>query len=292
MILPDDLIKENNCTKELISVYNKKIHDYLDSIPEIGKVLSVASGVKLAREINNGEDLNDLELALLRSVLPEDIKETLLYSYINKDDSVVRISTRVNESASNLNRNMLLNKINNDLQNKHNRHYGFINICSALTADHILYNSNYHNESFHKEGLKFLKNFPDNNELETMNVIQNKSEVLYLGMDLSKFDPYENIKKDDPLILWNHRWEYDKNPEPFFRNLFKLKEEGLNFKVALLGESFNSNPDVFEEAKVKLKDQIVHYGYCDEFSDYAKWVWMADILPVTSNQDFFGGKTF
>ena len=96
------------------------IHDYLDSIPEIGKVLSVASGIKLAREINNGEDLNDLELALLRSVLPEDIRETLLYSYINKDDSVVRISTRVNESAANLNRNELLEKINYDLQNEFN----------------------------------------------------------------------------------------------------------------------------------------------------------------------------
>ena len=96
------------------------IHDHLDSIPEIGKVLSVASGIKLARQINNGEDLNDLELALLRSVLPEDIRESLLYSYINKDDSVVRISTRVNESSANLNRKDLLNKINNDLQNKFN----------------------------------------------------------------------------------------------------------------------------------------------------------------------------
>ena len=55
------------------------IHDYLDSLPEIGKVLSVASGIKLARLINDGKDLNDLELALLRSVLPEDIRETLLY---------------------------------------------------------------------------------------------------------------------------------------------------------------------------------------------------------------------
>ena len=98
----------------------EEIHDYLDSIPEIGKVLSVASGIKLAREINDGEDLNDLELALLRSVLPEDIRETLLYSYINKDDSVVRISTRVNESAANLNRNELLEKINYDLQNQFN----------------------------------------------------------------------------------------------------------------------------------------------------------------------------
>ena len=98
----------------------EKIHDYLDSIPEIGKVLSVASGVKLARQINDGEDLNDLELALLRSVLPEDIRESLLYSYINKDDSVVRISTRVNESASNLNRNDLLKMIDNKLQTEFN----------------------------------------------------------------------------------------------------------------------------------------------------------------------------
>ena len=56
----------------------------------MGKVLSVASGIKLARMINDNNELNDLELTLLRSVLPEDIKETLLYSYINEDDSKVK----------------------------------------------------------------------------------------------------------------------------------------------------------------------------------------------------------
>ena len=93
---------------------------YLDDIPEMGKVLSVASGIKLARMINDDNDLNDLELALLRSVLPEDIKETLLYSYINQDDSKVRISARVLESAQTLNRNELLEKINFDLVDKFN----------------------------------------------------------------------------------------------------------------------------------------------------------------------------
>ena len=93
----------------------EEIHDYLSSKEEIGKVLSVASGIKLAREINEGEDLNDLELALLRSVLPEDIKDTLLYSYINEDDSVVRISTRVVETAPGLNRNNLIKEIKYDL---------------------------------------------------------------------------------------------------------------------------------------------------------------------------------
>jgi predicted RND superfamily exporter protein len=80
----------------------------------------VASGIKLARMINDNNELNDLELALLRSVLPEDIKETLLYSYINQDDSKVWISARVLESAETLNRNELLKKINYDLVNKFN----------------------------------------------------------------------------------------------------------------------------------------------------------------------------
>ena len=125
-LFEDDLFEDDgsNASGYWWNVYTlaqlEEIHDYLDSLPEIGKVLSVSSGIKLARLINDGNDLNDLELALLRSVLPENIRETLLYSYINKDDSIVRISTRVNESASDLNRKELLEKINYDLQTKFN----------------------------------------------------------------------------------------------------------------------------------------------------------------------------
>ena len=56
------------------------------------------------------------ELALLRSVLPDDIKETILNSYINEDDSIVRISTRIFESSSTINRNDLIKNLNQDLQ--------------------------------------------------------------------------------------------------------------------------------------------------------------------------------
>ena len=80
--------------------------------------MSVASGIKLARKINDNKDLNELELALLRSVLPDDIKETILNSYINEDDSIVRISTRIFESSSTINRNDLIKNLNQDLQTK------------------------------------------------------------------------------------------------------------------------------------------------------------------------------
>ncbi len=169
-------------------------------------------------------------------------------------------------------------------------HYGFINLTSALSADHVLFNSKYHLDSFHRESLKLLKNFPDYNELESIEEIKDKSRVLYLGMDLSKFDDYQTKEKGSPLILWNHRWEYDKNPEPFFQCLYQLQKNDIMFQVVVLGENFHTTPNIFDGAKERLKKQIVHFDYCEDFSEYAKWLWKADIIPVTSNQDFFGGS--
>lgn len=92
------------------------------------------------------------------------------------------------------------------------------------------------------------------------------------------------------MILWNHRWEYDKNPEEFFQALYQLQEEGLAFEVAVLGESYRSCPPVFTEAQQQLGERIVQFGYAKDFADYARWLWRADILPVHSNHDFFGAS--
>jgi predicted RND superfamily exporter protein len=94
--------------------YLEEIHDYLERRPEIGKVLSVSSAIKLA-EIAKGEKLDDLELALLRKVLPEDINIQLLSSYISDDDNQVRLSARVIESMDGLNRKNLIDEVKNDL---------------------------------------------------------------------------------------------------------------------------------------------------------------------------------
>ncbi|MDM8527764.1 glycosyltransferase [Anaerolineales bacterium HSG24] len=92
-----------------------------------------------------------------------------------------------------------------------------------------------------------------------------------------------------PLILWAHRWEHDKNPADFFRALTILSERGLSFELAVLGENFSQQPKVFLQSQTRLAKHIVQFGYADSFADYAHWLWRADILPVTSNQDFFGG---
>ena len=175
-----------------------------------------------------------------------------------------------------------------DVQKDRNKQYGFINYNSALTADYALFNSHYHQISFLEEAEKLLKHFPDYNELDTIKIIEDKSSVLPLGLDLHGFDTLKSDYEGPPLILWNHRWEYDKNPESFFKTLFKLDDNGIDFKLAVLGENFKSTPSIFDEANIKLKDKIVHFGYCEDFSEYAQWLWKADILPVTNIQDFFG----
>ena len=130
---------------------------------------------------------------------------------------------------------------------------------------------------------------PDFNNFETVDLISEKSEVLYIGCDLEKFNPYKQRKQNKiPLILWNHRWEFDKNPESFFNVLFKLKDNNIDFDLAVLGEKFKEYPKVFDKAKKLLASNIVQFGFCDSFDEYAKWLWKADILPVTSKQDFFG----
>ncbi len=75
-----------------------------------------------------------------------------------------------------------------DIPHQRDMHYGFINYASALAADAVLFNSHYHLNSFLRELPRFLKSFPDNNELTTVEQIRQKSSVLSLGMDLKKFD--------------------------------------------------------------------------------------------------------
>ncbi|HLP20532.1 MAG TPA: DUF3524 domain-containing protein [Chitinophagales bacterium] len=180
-----------------------------------------------------------------------------------------------------------------DVKLQRDNHYAFINYAIALAADHVFFNSQYHHDAFLNELPRFLKAFPDNNNIGTIDDIRKKSSVLPLGMDLKKLQDNKPAKIEKPnraVVLWNHRWEYDKNPERFFNALFELHDHGIDFRLVVLGESYEKRPAIFDTAKEKLADKILHFGYAETFEEYCKWLWMADVLPVTSVQDFFGGS--
>jgi len=95
-----------------------KTHNYLDSLPQVGKVLSFSSIIDVATQLNNNKPLGTLELGVLYSKIPESIKTEIIDPYISIKDNEARISLRIIDSQENLRRNDLINKINYDLENE------------------------------------------------------------------------------------------------------------------------------------------------------------------------------
>jgi len=142
----DDFFSETNIDNEFKDSYwftdfrTKKImdvHKYLESLPEIGKVLSFYSVMQMGEVLANRQKLNSLEMAILYSKLPEDIKKNIVSPYLSIENDEARISIRVIDSNPNLSRKKLLDRIQNDLQEKLGMSKDEFNITGVL----VLFNN-------------------------------------------------------------------------------------------------------------------------------------------------------
>ncbi len=114
----DDANDENYWfTKDKIDLITS-VHNYLDSLPEIGKVISFSSIIEVATRLNNNKPLGTLEMGVLYSKIPDSIKTEIIDPYLSIGDNEARISLRIIDSKEDLRRNDLINKINFDLKNK------------------------------------------------------------------------------------------------------------------------------------------------------------------------------
>ena len=96
----------------------QNVHNYLDNLPAVGKVLSFSSIIEVATQLNNNKPLGTLEMGVLYSKIPESIKKDIIDPYISIKDNEARISLRIIDSQDGLRRNDLINQINYDLENK------------------------------------------------------------------------------------------------------------------------------------------------------------------------------
>ncbi|MCD4720779.1 MAG: DUF3524 domain-containing protein [Desulfobacula sp.] len=172
---------------------------------------------------------------------------------------------------------------------KYDSHLSFTNIISAFAADKVLFNSKFHFNEFIGAASRLIKQMPDFKPEWMIEQIREKTQVVYPGcrFETGVIDLKERELKK-PLIIWNHRWEYDKNPEFFFDALGRLKEKNIPFSLAVLGEKLNRFPEVFTQAQEQFTDEIVVYGYVESRNEYVSWLKKGAIVVSCAIQENFG----
>lgn len=166
--------------------------------------------------------------------------------------------------------------------------YAYINWASVVAADEVWFNSRYHREEFFAELPRLLKHFPDYQNLDGIGPAREKSRVMEPGLALAELDSHRAGRGEIPRILWNHRWEYDKNPTAFFRALAGVRQRGARFELVLAGMNTRQEPEEFLRARDDFREELVHFGYAPDFAAYAQLVWSSHIIVSTALHEFFG----
>ena len=165
--------------------------------------------------------------------------------------------------------------------------YALINWSAMAAADLVLFNSAFHLREWFEALPRLLRRLPDERHNGLIPDVAKRCEVQPAGVDLGRFDVSDAIRGERPLILWNQRWDHDKDPDLFATAMSEAAQSGLEFDLALAGEQFVSNPPAFEELRVTFGERIVHYGQADH-SSYVDLLRRADVVVSTARQEFFG----
>jgi len=114
----------------------KQVHDYLDGLPAVGKVLSLASVIRVGEQINEGP-FDAFELAIVSKRMPDELRDTMIKPYVSEERNEARISIRILDSLKDLRRKELLERIKNDIQTK----FGYTESEVMVVGILVLYNN-------------------------------------------------------------------------------------------------------------------------------------------------------
>ena len=168
-------------------------------------------------------------------------------------------------------------------------HFGFTDMTTALAAERILFNSQTHFDAFFSKLPKFLKMMPDFRPTWVVDEIRSRAGVLHPGCDVANLNHgAPPVRSKPPLIIWNHRWEFDKNPKDFFLALDEMIKRGIDFRLALLGENFQNCPKDFTAARKRYGKRIVRYGHEPSRLAYEAWLKEGTVVISTAWQENFG----
>lgn len=168
--------------------------------------------------------------------------------------------------------------------------FAWVNYTSALVADAVLFNSDFHRREFLGALPGLLGRYHDFRELQTIEAIAAKSQVLHPGIDLASLDGEPPPATPDglPTILWNSRWEYDKQPELFFAALEALEARGAAFQLIVAGEHIDPGAATFAAARERWGGRALHWGFAPSRAAYGALLRRADVVVSCALQEFFG----
>lgn len=170
-------------------------------------------------------------------------------------------------------------------------HHGLTNIHSALAAQRVVFNSDFHRSAFLDATAELLTKAPEVDAAALCAQLQAKSFVTGIGTDLAPGAPTPLAAGEAPVLVWNHRWEYDKAPEVFASALDALEERGFDFKLRLLGQRFRTNPPALAEIEERFQDRILGSAHVASRADYVACLDAGHISVSTAHHEFFGLAT-
>ena len=161
---------------------------------------------------------------------------------------------------------------------------------SMVAADEVWCNSRFQLDELLGGLPALLDRSPDESHAHLLGEVSGRCSVVPVGVELVDVpDPGDRDDSADelPLVLWNHRWDHDKNTAAVFRALVRLAAEGLGFEVAIAGENVRVDPREMVEARSALGDRVVQFGHLPR-SDYVALLGRADVVVSAASQEYFG----
>ncbi|MBU0482239.1 MAG: DUF3524 domain-containing protein [Proteobacteria bacterium] len=169
-------------------------------------------------------------------------------------------------------------------------HFALTNLTTALASDRLAFNSRYNYRTFLEGCTGLLKISSDMDLGDLPSLLDRKTSFINPGIDFTLADSLDREMPEGkkPVVVWNHRWEHDKNPEEFFAAIDRLDQEGVDFHLIVLGESFRECPDVFTEARKRFALRILQFGYAGSREEYIGWLKKGDVVVSTAGHEFYG----
>ncbi|WP_443642436.1 DUF3524 domain-containing protein [Candidatus Njordibacter sp. Uisw_039] len=182
-----------------------------------------------------------------------------------------------------------------------------VTLYGALSADKLVFNSQYNQQSFIAGVDELLNQLPEKMPIDVAQLLDKKSSVLPVPLKtLYPLDPRNpsNIANNGNTehqslwpkregrsslrLIWAARWEYDKGPQQLQAILRQLRNRNIDFKLCLVGQQFRQQPIEFEEIKKEFSTYLVQFGYVESRQQYLNWLAGGDMILSTALHEFQG----